>query len=223
MKVAIIGGTGDQGIGLALRFLISGEEVLIGSRDIKKAENTVETIKEILKEDKVDNLTAMTNQDAASQGDIVVLTVPLQAQVATLTTIKANLENKIMVDATVPLDSCLSGSSIRYVDLWEGSAAERSAEMLKDKNVSVVSAFNNISSGALIKIEEDVECDCLISGDDSKAKEMTMELAEKIPGVRAIDCGALENARIVEKITPLLINLNIRNKSRKVGIRVTQI
>lgn len=223
MKVAIIGGTGDQGIGLALRFLISGEEVLIGSRDIKKAENTVETIKEILKEDKVDNLKAMTNQDASSQGDIVVLTVPLQAQVATLTTIKANLENKIMVDATVPLDSCLSGSSIRYVDLWEGSAAERSAEMLKDKNVSVVSAFNNISSGALIKIEEDVECDCLISGDDSKAKEMTMELAEKIPGVRAIDCGALENARIVEKITPLLINLNIRNKSRKVGIRVTQI
>ncbi|MDP1552193.1 MAG: NADPH-dependent F420 reductase [Methanobacteriaceae archaeon] len=223
MKVAIIGGTGDQGIGLALRFLISGEEVFIGSRDIKKAENTVETIKEILKEDKVDNLTAMTNQDASSQGDIVVLTVPLQAQVATLTTIKANLENKIMVDATVPLDSCLSGSSIRYVDLWEGSAAERSAEMLKDKNVSVVSAFNNISSGALIKIEEDVECDCLISGDDSKAKEMTMELAEKIPGVRAIDCGALENARIVEKITPLLINLNIRNKSRKVGIRVTQI
>jgi NADPH-dependent F420 reductase len=223
MKVGIIGGTGDQGIGLALRFLISGEEVLLGSRDIKKAENTVETIKEILKEDKVDNLTAMTNQDAASQGDIVVLTVPLQAQVATLTTIKANLENKIMVDATVPLDSCLSGSSIRYVDLWEGSAAERSAEMLKDKNVSVVSAFNNISSGALIKIEEDVECDCLISGDDSKAKEMTMELAEKIPGVRAIDCGALENARIVEKITPLLINLNIRNKSRKVGIRVTQI
>jgi hypothetical protein len=223
MKVAIIGGTGDQGIGLALRFLISGEEVLLGSRDIKKAENTVETIKEILKKDKVDNLTAMTNQDAASHGDIVVLTVPLQAQVATLTTIKANLENKIMVDATVPLDSCLSGSSIRYVDLWEGSAAERSAEMLKDKNVSVVSAFNNISSGALIKIEEDVECDCLISGDDSKAKEMTMELAEKIPGVRAIDCGALENARIVEKITPLLINLNIRNKSRKVGIRVTQI
>jgi hypothetical protein len=223
MKVAIIGGTGDQGIGLALRFLISGEEVLLGSRDIKKAENTVETIKEILKEDKVDNLTAMTNQDAASQGDIVVLTVPLQAQVATLTTIKANLEGKIMVDATVPLDSCLSGSSIRYVDLWEGSAAERSAEMLKDKNISVVSAFNNISSGALIKIEEDVECDCLISGDDSKAKEITMELAEKIPGVRAIDCGALENARIVEKITPLLINLNIRNKSRKVGIRVTQI
>jgi NADPH-dependent F420 reductase len=223
MKVAIIGGTGDQGIGLALRFLISGEEVLIGSRDIKKAENTVENIKEILKEDKLDNLTAMTNQDAASQGDIVVLTVPMQAQVATLTTIKANLENKIMVDATVPLDSCLSGSSIRYVDLWEGSAAERSAEMLKDKNVSVVSAFNNISSGALIKIEEDVECDCLISGDDSEAKEMTMELAEKIPGVRAIDCGALENARIVEKITPLLINLNIRNKSRKVGIRVTQI
>jgi NADPH-dependent F420 reductase len=105
--------------------------------------------------------------------------------------------------------------------MWDGSAAERTANFLKDKNVKVVSAFNNISAASLTNIENNIDCDCLISGDDAKAKKEAMELAEKIPGVRAIDCGPLENARIVEKITPLLINLNIRNKIKLAGIRIT--
>jgi NADPH-dependent F420 reductase len=121
----------------------------------------------------------------------------------------------------VPLETSVGGTSTRYIDLWEGSAAERSAEILKDKNTVVVSAFNNVSSASLTNIKEDVKCDCLISGDDPESKAIVMKLAEKIPGVRAIDCGPLENARIVEKITPLLINLNIRNKTRLAGIRIT--
>ena len=221
MKVAIIGGTGDQGFGLALRFAKSGEKVLLGSRDIKKAENTVNIIHNMLKGEELDCIKAMTNQDAAAQGDILILTVPLQAQKATLISIKDHLEGKILVDATVPLETCVGGTSTRYVDLWEGSAAERSAEILKDRNTVVISAFNNISSASLTNIKEDVKCDCLISGDDAESKTIVMELAEKIPGVKAIDCGPLENARIVEKITPLLINLNIRNKTRLAGIRIT--
>jgi len=221
MKVAIIGGTGDQGFGLALRFAKSGEKVLLGSRDIKKAENTVNIIHNMLKGEELDCIKAMTNPDAAAQGDLLILTVPLQAQKITLLSIKDHLEGKILVDATVPLETCVGGSSTRYVDLWEGSAAERSAEILKDKNTVVISAFNNVSSASLTNIKEDVKCDCLISGDDSESKAVVMELAEKIPGVRAIDCGPLENARIVEKITPLLINLNIRNKTRLAGIRIT--
>jgi NADPH-dependent F420 reductase len=221
MKVAIIGGTGDQGFGLALRFAKSGEKVLLGSRDIKKAENTVNIIHNMLKGEELDCIKAMTNEDAAAQGDILILTVPLQAQKATLLSIKDHLEGKILVDATVPLETCLGGSSTRYVDLWEGSAAERSAEILKDKNTIVISAFNNVSSASLTNIKEDVKCDCLISGGDAESKAMVMELAEKIPGVKAIDCGPLENARIVEKITPLLINLNIKNKTRLAGIRIT--
>jgi NADPH-dependent F420 reductase len=221
MKVAIIGGTGDQGFGLALRFAKSGEKVLLGSRDIKKAENTVNIIHNMLKGEELDCIKAMTNQDAAAQGDILILTVPLQAQKITLLSIKDHLEGKILVDATVPLETSVGGTSTRYIDLWEGSAAERSAEILKDKNTVVVSAFNNVSSASLTNIKEDVKCDCLISGDDPESKAIVMKLAEKIPGVRAIDCGPLENARIVEKITPLLINLNIRNKTRLAGIRIT--
>lgn len=221
MKVAIIGGTGDQGFGLALRFAKSGEKVLLGSRDIKKAENTVNIIHNMLKGEELDCIQAMTNQDAAAQGDILILTVPLQAQKITLLSIKDHLEGKILIDATVPLETCVGGTSTRYIDLWEGSAAERSAEILKDKNTVVISAFNNVSSASLTNIKEDVKCDCLISGDDPESKAIVMKLAEKIPGIRAIDCGPLENARIVEKITPLLINLNIRNKTRLAGIRIT--
>ncbi len=221
MKVAIIGGTGDQGFGLALRFAKAGEKVLLGSRDIKKAENTVNIIHNMLKGEELECIQGMTNQQAAQKGDLVILTVPLQAQKVTLRSIKDHLEGKILVDATVPLETCLGGSSTRYVDLWEGSAAERTAEFLKEKETTIVSAFNNISSSSLTNIKEDVKCDCLVSGDDAESKHKVMELAEKIPGVRAIDCGPLENARIVEKITPLLITLNIKNKTRLAGLRIT--
>ncbi len=220
MKVAIIGGTGDQGFGLALRFVQAGLDVIVGSRDIKKAENTVNIIKNMIKGDEM-QIQGMTNEEAAEHGDLLILTVPLQAQVVSLRSIKDHAEGKILVDATVPLETCLGGKPNRYVDLWEGSAAERSAEILKDKDVKIVSAFNNISSASLINLKEEVKCDCLISGDHEEAKTVVMELAEKIPGVRSIDCGPLENARIIEKITPLLINLNIKNKIKLAGIRIT--
>jgi NADPH-dependent F420 reductase len=220
LKIAIIGGTGDQGLGLALRFVKSGEHVIVGSRDIKKAENAVKLIKDMLNDENLPNLSAMTNEDATTNGDIVVLTVPLQAQMITLKSIKEYVQGKIFVDATVPLEGCIGGKPTRFVDLWEGSAAERSAAFL-GKDVRVVSAFCNLSAASLTNINEDVECDCLISGDDTQANAIVMELAEKISGVRSIECGPLENARIVEKITPLLINLNIRNRIKLAGIRIT--
>ncbi len=220
MKIAIIGGTGDQGLGLALRFVNSGEHVIVGSRDIKKAENAVKLIEDMLNNENLPNLSAMANEDAAANGDIVVLTVPLQAQMITLKSIKENVQGKIFVDATVPLEGCIGGKPTRFIDLWEGSAAERSAAFLGE-DVRVVSAFCNLSAASLTNINEDVECDCLISGDNTEANKTVMELAEKISGVRSIECGPLENARIVEKITPLLINLNIRNRIKLAGIRIT--
>lgn len=221
MKIGVIGGTGDQGLGLALRFAKAGEQVIIGSRDVKKAENAVNLIKNMLNSDECTNVMGMTNEEAAREADLMILTVPLQAQMVTLKSIKDQVEGKILIDATVPMESCLGGSPVRYVNMWDGSAAERTANFLKDKNVRIVSAFNNISAASLTNIEKDIDCDCLISGDDPEAKEKAMSLAEKIPGVKAIDCGPLENARIVEKITPLLINLNIRNKIKLAGIRIT--
>lgn len=221
MIIGIIGGTGDQGLGLALRFARGGEQVIVGSRDVKKAENAVNLIKNMLKSDECTNIRGTTNEETSQEADILILTVPLQAQMVTLKSIKDHVEGKILIDATVPMESCLGGSPVKYVNMWDGSAAERTANFLKDKNVKVVSAFNNISAASLTNIEKDIDCDCLISGDDSEAKKEAMDLAEKIPGVRAIDCGPLENARIVEKITPLLINLNIRNKIKLAGIRIT--
>ena len=220
MKIAIIGGTGDQGLGLALRFAQSGEHVLVGSRDIKKAKNAVILIKNMLNKKDLPNLSAMTNEEATTNADIIILTVPLQAQMITIKSIKDHIQGKIFVDATVPLEGCIGGKPTRFVDLWEGSAAERSAAFL-GKEARVVSAFSNISAASLTNINHNVECDCLISGDDPEANKPVMELAEKIPGVRAIECGSLENARIVEKITPLLINLNIRNRIKLAGIRIT--
>ena len=220
MKIAIIGGTGDQGLGLALRFAQSGEHVLVGSRDIKKAKNAVILIKNMLNKKDLSNVSAMTNEEATTNADIIILTVPLQAQMITIKSIKDHIQGKIFVDATVPLEGCIGGKPTRFVDLWEGSAAERSAAFL-GKEARVVSAFSNISAASLNNINHNVECDCLISGDDPEANKPVMELAEKIPGVRAIECGSLEKARIVEKITPLLINLNIRNRIKLAGIRIT--
>jgi NADPH-dependent F420 reductase len=221
MKIAIIGGTGDQGLGLALRFAKAGEDIIIGSRDVKKAENAVNIVKNMLEGEEISDIHGSTNADAAKEGDIILLTVPLQAQIITLRSIKDQIDGKIVIDATVPLDGCLGGRPTRYIDVWQGSAAERTAELLGDINAKVVSAFNNISAASLLNVKHDVECDCLVSGDDEDARKEVMELAEKIPGVRSLDCGPLENARIVEKITPLLINLNIRNKIKLAGIRIT--
>ena len=221
MKIAIIGGTGDQGLGLALRFVKAGEDIIIGSRDAKKAENAVDTVKEMLEGEEVSNIRGSTNVDAAKEGDIILLTVPLQAQIITLKSIKEFIGDKIVIDATVPLDGCLGGRPTRYVDVWQGSAAERTAELLENTDARVVSAFNNISAASLLNIKDDVDCDCLVSSDNEEARKEVMALAEKIPNVRSLDCGPLENARMVEKITPLLINLNIRNKIKLAGLRIT--
>ncbi|MCL2687233.1 MAG: NADPH-dependent F420 reductase [Methanobrevibacter sp.] len=221
MKISVLGGTGDQGLGIVIRFIQQGEEVIIGSRKAEKAETAVEKVKELLKKEDIPNLSGMSNEDAADKGDILILTVPLAAQMGTLKSVADFVSGKILLDATVPLDTVVGGGPARYVDLWQGSAAERTAEILKGKDVKVISAFNNISNSHLMNFEEEIDCDCLISGDDLESKKIAMELINKIPGVRCIDCGPLEKARIVEKITPLLIGLNIKYKSHYGGLRIT--
>lgn len=222
MKIAIIGGTGAQGLNIAKRLLIAGEDVIIGSRQEEKALTKTEEVKEILSDYEI-SVEGMSNECAAKNGDLLILTVPLAAQKATLKTIKDFVDDKILIDATVPLETAIGGSPARFVDLMEGSAAERTAKILSKTSVKVVSAFNNISNSHLENIPEPIDCDCLVSGDDNDAKKVVMELIEKIPGVKCIDCGKLEKARMVEKITPLLIGLNIKYKSHYGGIRITGI
>ena len=219
MKIAIIGGTGGQGLGIAIRFVQAGEEVIIGSRTIEKAQAAVDKVKDLL--NNVENLKAAENVAAAAEAEILVLTVPLAAQKSTLLSIKEGAKGKILLDATGPLESAIGGSPTRCIYLPEGAASERAQKTLPETNI--ICAFNNISSGALMNFNEPIDCDCLISGDDQESKATAAKLIEQIPGVQVVDCGPLERAQIIEKITPLLIGLNIQKTCKDAGIRITGI
>ena len=162
-------------------------------------------------------------EDAAAAADVLILTVPLQAQSATLKTIKEHTKGKVLLDATVPLETAIGGPVSNVLHINPGSAAERAANILKDADVKVVAAFNNISNSHLANIPNPIECDCLICGDDGKAKEIASDIIEKIPGLKAIDIGPLNKAHLIESITPLLIGMNIKFKSHYGGFRITGI
>ena len=223
MIVSVIGGTGPQGLGIALRLAIEGVEVIVGSRKEEKALTVVDEAKEKYADYDLSKMCGMANEDAAKEGDILILTVPLAAQKPTVEGIKEFCTDKIVLDATVPLETALGGKPFRFIDLMEGSAAERTASILDGTGAKVICAFCNISNSHLSNIPEDIDCDCLIAGDDKEAKEIAAELINKIPGVRTIDTGILEKSRIIEKITPLLIGLNIKYKSHYGGLRITGI
>ena len=223
MIVSVIGGTGPQGLGIALRLAIEGVEVIVGSRKEEKALTVVDEAKEKYADYDLSKMCGMANEDAAKAGDVLILTVPLAAQKPTLEGIKEFCKDKIVLDATVPLETAIGGKPFRFIDLMEGSAAERTASILEGTGAKVICAFCNISNSHLSNIPEEIDCDCLIAGDDKEAKEIAAELINKIPGVRTIDTGILEKSRIIEKITPLLIGLNIKYKSHYGGLRITGI
>ncbi len=215
--IAVIGGTGPAGMGLALRWARSGETVIIGSRDPQRAQQAAAAIQQ--KAGPQANVSGMENAAACEAADILVLTVPFEGQAALLKQLKSSItEGSILIDATVPLAASVGGRASRPLGVWQGSAAQQAAELVP-KEVSVVAAFHNISAD-LLNGDEPLDCDVIVCSDDPDAAQLTRELAAKIPGVRAIDGGKLENARIVEQITALLIGLNIRHKGHA-GIRIT--
>jgi 8-hydroxy-5-deazaflavin:NADPH oxidoreductase len=217
--VAVIGGTGAEGSGLALRFAKAGLRVLIGSRNLDKAQATA---REISAHAATASVTGHMNPDAVSKAGIVIVTVPLSAQVETLKSIRTSFASgAILVDATVPLEIALGGRLSRTVSLWDGSAAQQAAR-LAPAGVAVVATFHGLSAEALAS-DQSVECDALICGDDAEAKATIGELAETIPGVRAIDAGPLDHARYLESSAALLIALNLRHKVKHSGIRITGI
>ena len=223
MSIAIIGGTGPEGSGLALRWARAGETVVIGSRDAQRA---TETARRLCEKDpgaagvsRPLEVSGVENRPACELTSIVVLTVPFEAQAEMLKHLKPALHpGQILVDATVPLAASVGGRPTRTLGVWQGSAAQQAAELVPD-GVVVVSAFHNISA-ELLHHEEPVDCDVIVCGDDKEASKKIRSLARKIPGVRALDGGKLENARIVEQITALLIGLNIRHKGHS-GLRIT--
>ena len=217
--IAVIGGTGSAGSGLALRWARAGETVIIGSRDSARAEQTAEAIRKRAGENA--QVSGMENSAACAATDLLVLTVPFEGQAALLKQLKPAIRpGSILIDATVPLAASIGGRASRTLGVWQGSAAQQTAELVP-KGVSVAAAFQNVSAEILnSETNEDIDCDVIVCSDDPNATQITLELAAKIPRVRAIDGGKLENARIVEQITALLIGLNIRHKGHG-GIRIT--
>jgi NADPH-dependent F420 reductase len=222
-RIAVVGGTGAEGSGLAVRFARAGARVLIGSRAADKAQAAAQRIAALAGAGEV---TGHTNPDAvagAGGAGIVVLTVPLSAQVEILKSIRGSFPpGAILVDATVPLEIAIGGRLSRTLTLWDGSAAQQAARLAPD-GVPVVAAFHGLSAEALMKLDEPLDCDTLMCGDSAEAKAAVAELAAMIPGVRAIDAGPLDNARLIENAAALLISLNLRHKVKHSGIRITGI
>ncbi len=215
--MAVVGGTGAEGGGLALRFAQAGVRVRIGSRNLEKAR---EAALRIAAQTSATEVSGHTNEDAVAGAGIVVLTVPLAAQVATLKSIRGSIAaGAILVDATVPLEIAIGGRLSRMVTLWDGSAAQQAARLVP--GVPVVAAFHALSAEALAKVEHPLDCDTLICGDSAEAKAAVSRLAGMIPGVRAIDAGPLDAARLLESAAALLIALNLRHKVKESGMRIT--
>jgi NADPH-dependent F420 reductase len=215
--IAVIGGTGPAGTGLALRFVRAGEKVIIGSRDAARAQQAAEKIRQRVGPQA--QVSGLENSAACAASDLLVLTVPFEGQAELLKQLKSAIRpGSILIDATVPLAASVGGRATRTLGVWQGSAAQQTAELVP-KGVSVVGAFHNVSADVL-NGDEDVDCDVIVCSDDAAATQIAMDLAAKIPRIRAIDGGKLENVRIVEQITALLIGLNIRHKGHS-GVRIT--
>jgi 8-hydroxy-5-deazaflavin:NADPH oxidoreductase len=215
--IAVLGGTGPEGFGLALRWVRAGETVVIGSREAGRAREAAARIQTAVGGSA--NVSGEENTSACAVADILVLTIPFEGHCPLLKQIRSAIRpGSIVVDTTVPLAASVGGRATRTLGIWEGSAAQQAAELVP-QGVSVVAAFHNTSAD-ILNGDAPVDCDVIVCSDDTEASKTVRALAAKIPGVRAIDGGKLENARILEQITALLIGLNIRHKGHS-GIRIT--
>lgn len=211
--LAILGGTGKEGAGLALRWARHGYTIIIGSRSAQRAQARAV---EMLAEAPGSELSGMGNVEAAAAADIVVLSVPYSAHKATLQRVREACAGKILVDLTVPLRP----PQIMTVNLPAGQAAALEAQALLGDSVTVVAAFQNVSAVKLRQLDQPVDCDVLVCADDAAAKAQVIELVAAA-GMRGIDAGSLQNAIAAESLTPLLLHINRAYRIAGAGIRIT--
>ncbi len=215
--IPIVGGTGALGAGLALRWATAGAPIAIGSRSAERAEEAAERLREAVPGAQVEGL---LNEEAARRGEIVFLTVPFRAQSENLNNLREALQpGQILVDCTVPLAAAVSGKATRSLGVWQGSAAQQAQEMVPE-GVTVVAALHSVGAPTLGNPRTELDEDVLICGDRKADKARVARLIELIGGLRAVNAGALEMARIVEQLTPLLISVNTRYKAHA-GIKLT--
>jgi len=209
-RIPILGGTGALGFGLALRWAEAGLPVTIGSREAERAVEAAEKVRGVISEADIEGL---GNEEAAKRGPIVFLTVPFRAQSETLNNLRPVLsEGQTLVDCTVPLAAAVSGKATRTLGVWQGSAAEQAQEMVPD-GVTVIAALHSVGAPKLADLDRQLDEDVFVCGDKKVAKAPVARLIERIEGLRAINAGALETARLAEQLTPLLISINVRYKA----------
>jgi len=214
--IPIIGGTGALGYGLALRWARAGRAVVIGSRSTERAAEAARKLSELAPDAEIEGL---RNDLAAKQGPVVFLTVPFRAQSENLNNLREPLEpGQLLVDCTVPLAAAVGGKATRSLGVWQGSAAQQAQEMVPE-GVAVVAALHTVSAPTLADGGAELAEDVLLCGDRKADKARVAALIEEIAGLRAVNAGALEMARIVEQLTPLLISINARYKTHA-GIRI---
>ena len=216
--IAILGGTGDQGLGLALRFARAGRPVWIGSRVPERARTAAEKVREATGSRQVEGL---DNAQATARAPLVILSVPFEHTVATVKGVRDALQpGSCVISMGVPLASAVGDAAVRTVAVWQGSCAELVASLLPE-GVQVAGAFQNVSAQRLQALDEPVDCDVVVCG-AKDVRGRVMELCELVPGLRAVDGGPLANSRYVEQLTGLLVGLSIRHKVRAgVGLRFT--
>ena len=215
--IPIIGGTGALGYGLALRWARAGHAVVIGSRSEERAAESARKLSELAPDAEIEGL---PNELAAKQGPIVFLTVPFRAQSENLNNLRQVLEpGQLLVDCTVPLAAAVGGKATRSLGVWQGSAAEQAQEMVPE-GVTVVAALHTVSAPVLADLGAGLDEDVLVCGDRRADKARVAALVERIEGLRCVNAGTLEMARIVEQLTPMLISINARYKTHA-GIRIT--
>ncbi len=215
--VAIVGGSGALGFGLALRLGAAGVRVAIGSRDPARGAEAAGRLSERVPSG---SFFGTGNADAVAAAEIVVLSVPFRNQAETLANLRQSwTEGQLLIDATVPLAAAFGGRATRTLGVWQGSAAQQAAELVPE-GVGVVSALHTVSGAHLAELDAPLDEDVLVCGDRRADKERAAALIERIDGLRCVDCGRLEQARLTEQLTALLIAINSRYKTRA-GIRVT--
>lgn len=213
VRVALLGGTGREGSGLAARWANAGYDIVIGSRQQEKAERVAAEVNELLGHDTV---SGMLNADAAQWADIAVLTVPFAAHKSTLEGLREPLQGKILVDVTVPLQP----PNVREVHLPESGSAAQEAQAILGEGVRVVAAFQHVTHTHLKDIIHPVDSDVLVCGDDDQAKEDIIALVTAA-GMRGVDAGKLVNAVALESLTPVLLSINKRYDVKGAGIKIT--
>jgi NADPH-dependent F420 reductase len=215
--VSIIGASGALGFGLAVRLARAGSQVTIGSREASRAEGAADRARAAVPEG---TFTGLVNQAAAAANEILILSVPFRNQSETLHNLRDVLRpGQVVIDATVPLAAAVGGKATRTLSVWQGSAAQQAQEMVPE-GVTVLSALHTVSASALRDLDHQLDEDVLLTGDRRVDKRRAAALLDTIDGLRCVDCGRLEMARITETLTALLISVNVRHRTHA-GIRIT--